>query len=498
MFAATPIRPEATNMTTPIRKQLDANRRWLKERLDGNFDVVIQDIEHRGKTTAFVLYIEGMADSEAISDHVMAPLMRQEWNHISASQKSETGDFETVLDAVFAGNGAVFFEDADKAVIVNVRGGTRRGVEEPNSEAVIRGPREGFNENLRTNTALVRFKIKSPKLKMESFTIGTETRTQVVLAYMDNLIDPGVLREVRERIRKINIDGILESGYIEESIEDDTFSPFPQFQYTERPDTAAAQLLEGRFAIFVDGSPFVLMAPVTLMQLLQASEDYYDRFMIGSMIRILRIVFMLLALYLPGVYVAIMTYHQDMIPTNLLLSIAAAREAIPFPTIVEALIMEVSFEALREASIRLPRTIGQAVSILGALVVGQAAVEAGIVSAPMVIIVSLTGIASFSIPRFNLAITMRMLRFPMMIMAGIFGLLGIVVGMVLITTHLSRLRSFGVPYLSGLAPASPKDHHDLFFRLSWRKQTSRNHAIAHRNRKRMGGPSNWGPEGSWP
>jgi len=479
---------------TPIRNRLEANRRWLEERLKDNFDVVIQDIEHRGKTVAFLVFIEGMADSEAISDHVMAPLLRQEWDHISASQRSEAGDFETVLDAVFSGNGAVFFDNTDKATIVNVRGGTRRGVEEPNSEAVIRGPREGFNENLRTNTALVRFKIQSPNLKMEAFTIGKETRTQVVLAYMEDIIDPGVLREVRERLRKIEIDGILESGYIEEFIEDDSYSPFPQFQYTERPDTAAAQLLEGRFAIFVDGSPFVLMAPVTLMELLQASEDYYERFMIGSMIRILRIAFTLLALYLPGVYVAVMTYHQDMIPTNLLLSIAAAREAIPFPTIVEALIMEVSFEALREASIRLPRTIGQAVSILGALVVGQAAVEAGIVSAPMVIIVSLTGIASFTIPRFNLAITMRMLRFPMMIMAGVFGLFGIVVGMVLITSHLSRLRSFGVPYLSGLAPASPKDKHDLFVRLPWKRQLTRNHEIAHLNRKRMTEPGRMHPE----
>jgi spore germination protein KA len=231
------------------------------------------------------------------------------------------------------------------------------------------------------------------------------------------------------------------------------------------------------------------------MELLQASEDYYERFMIGSMIRILRILFMLLALYLPAIYVAVMTYHQDMIPTHLLLSIAAAREAIPFPTIVEALIMEVSFEALREASIRLPRTIGQAVSILGALVVGQAAVEAGIVSAPIVIVVSLTGIASFTIPRFNLAISLRMLRFPMMILAGVFGLVGIVIGMVLTVTHLARLRSFGVPYLAGLAPASSKDQHDLFIRASWRRQLTRNHAIAHRNRKRMSVPDS-GPPGS--
>lgn len=472
-------------MKTPILQRLDKNKAWLEERLKNNYDVVFQDVEHGGKPVAFLVYIEGMADAEAVSDHVLAPLMRNERSHISASQRTVADHFEAVLEAVFSGNGAVFFENEDRVTIVNVRGGTRRSVEEPATETVIRGPREGFNENLRTNTALVRFKIKSDKLIMEKRDIGTETKTQVVLAYMDGIIDPDVLQEVRNRLDRIEIDGVLESGYIEEFIEDNPFSPFPQMQYTERPDTVAAQLLEGRFAIFMDGTPFVLLAPVTLMELLQASEDYYERFMIGSMIRILRIVFTLLALFLPAVYVAIMTYHQDMIPTNLLLSIAAARETIPFPTLVEALIMEVSFEALREASIRLPRNIGQAVSILGALVIGQAAVEAGIVSAPMVIVVSLTGIASFSIPRFNLAITMRMLRFPLMIMAGIFGLPGIVAGMVLISTHLIRLRSFGVPYMAELTPYAPEDQKDLFIRAPWWRQLTRSHALAHENRKRM-------------
>lgn len=472
-------------MKTPIHRRLEQNKEWLEKRLADNFDVVIQDIEHNGRTTAFLIYIEGMADSEAISDHVLAPLLRNEADHISASQRTSTDNFEMVLEAVFSGNGAVFYDNSTEATIVNIRGGTRRGVEEPATEAVIRGPREGFIENLRTNTALVRFKIKSDKLKMEQYTLGTESKTQVVLAYMEGIADPGVIQEVRNRLTRINIDGILESGYIEELIEDNPYSPFPQVQYSERPDTTAAQLLEGRFAIFTDGSPFVLLGPITLMEFLQASEDYYDRFMISSMIRVLRLIFTSLALLLPAIYIAILTFHQDMIPTNLLLSIAAAREAIPFPALVEALIMEVSFEALREASIRLPRTIGQAVSILGALVIGSAAVEAGIVSAPMVIIVSLTGIASFTIPRFNLAISMRMLRFPLMLLAGLFGLLGIVAGMVLISAHLSRLRSFGVPYLSGLAPTSPQDFHDLIFRAPWWRQQTRNHAIAHQNRRRM-------------
>lgn len=457
-------------------------REDLKRTFHECSDLVVRDIIVEGKLGGCLCFIDGMVDGESIQEHVLASLLHREdasdatalgSEAISASQVTLVETYRKALDAILAGQAVLFIEGRTEASILVVKGGARRSVEEPQTEAAVRGPREGFTENLRTNTALVRFKVKTPKLKLENFIIGEKTQTSVALAYIEGVADSKVLEQVRKRLKSIEIDAILESGYIEEMIEDNPYSPFPQVQYTERPDTAAAQLLEGKFAIFIDGTPFVLTAPVTAWSLMQASEDYYERYIIANLIRWLRIVFMLVALFTPALYVAVTTYHQDMLPTTLMLSIAAAREAIPFPAIIEALIMEISFEALREAGIRLPKTIGQAVSILGALVIGQAAVQAGIVSAPMVIIVSLTGIASFTIPRFNFAISIRMLRFPLMFLAALFGLFGIVIGVSMIAIHLCKLKSFGVPYLSGIAPLKRDEVKDILFRAPWWKMRQR-------------------------
>lgn len=459
-------------------------------------DVVYHEIVFAHGVKGCVIFIDGVVKTEEIGNHALLPLLgledvpsqpaELERQTLMVPQTSRCATYEEAAEAVLSGNAVLFVQDREEAIILHIRGGNRRGVEEPQTESVIRGPREGFVENLRTNTALLRFKIKSASLKMKSLVIGEQTKTSVVLCYMEGIIDPKLVQEAMKRLSAISIDGILESGYIEEMIEDQPWSPFPQLQYTERPDAAAAALLEGRFAIFVDGTPFVLIGPVTFWQFMQASEDYYERYIIGNLIRLLRIFFSAVALFLPALYVAVTTFHQDMLPTNLLLSIAAARETIPFPAIVEALIMEVAFEALREAGIRLPRTVGQAVSILGALVIGQAAVQAGIVSAPMVIVVSLTGIASFTIPRFNMAIAIRMLRFPLMIMAGIFGLFGIIVGTVLIAVHLCSLRSFGIPYLSGIAPYNAKEQKDILVRVPWWKMDTRPSTFSPVNRRRLG------------
>jgi len=255
--------------------------------------------------------------------------------------------------------------------------------------------------------------------------------------------------------------------------------------------------VEGRFAILVDGTPFVMIGPITVWQLLQASEDYYERYYISNLIRWLRFGFALIALYLPALYVAVVTFHPDMLPTTLLLSVAAAREAIPFPALVEMLIMEVSFEALREAGIRLPKTVGQAVSILGALVVGQAAVEAGIVSAPVVIIVSLTGIASFTIPRFSLAITIRILRFVMIFAAAAFGLYGLVIATIMLVAHMCNLNSFGVPYLTGLAPFRGRDQQDIFIRAPWSRMNYMPGTYVQSRQKRTDPNNKQGIHESW-
>ncbi|OAB43024.1 spore germination protein [Paenibacillus glacialis] len=482
----------------PLQKDLARNIETLKKIFADCSDIVYRNIQVAQGQDAILFYIEGIVFAQEIEAQMLKPLIigyvenedgdsieSPQNTRVSLLQASKATTWGDIITAVINSCVVLLIEGTAEAHIFNVRGGLRRGVEEPQTESVIRGPKEGFTETLRLNTALIRFKLKTPKLKMVNFVIGEETKTDIVLSYIEGLVDPKQLRDVTKRLKDIKIDGILESGYIEELIEDHPYSPFPQMQYTERPDTVAAQLLEGAFAIVVDGTPFVLIGPVSLWQLMQASEDYYERFFISNFVRLLRYFFVLIAIFLPGLYIAVVTFHQDMLPSRLILSIAAAREAVPFPVLVEALMMEVAFEALREAGIRLPKTVGQAVSILGALVIGQAAVEAGIVSAPMVIIVSLTGIASFTIPRFNLAIAVRLLRFPFMIMAGIFGLFGIVITFVWILVHLSQLTSFGRPYLEGVSPYYKKNQKDVFIRMPWWKMIHRPQGTTKENNKRM-------------
>ncbi|MFC5403878.1 spore germination protein [Cohnella soli] len=436
-------------------------------------DIVIRPFDIEENVHALAVFVDGLVLTTEVDEALKAVMIYERGSEdakrlletvIPSGQAKTTDNYGDFLLGVLSGDTGIIIENSDKAILLGLRGPSLRSVSEPPSEAVIRGPREGFIENLRTNTSLVRRKIKSPRLKMKPFVIGKHSNTSVVLSYMEGITDPALVEEAVKRLQKIEIDGILDSGYIEELIQDSAFSPFPQIQHTERPDLVAAALLEGRIAIFVDGTPFVLLAPTVFVQLLQATEDYYERFQIGTLVRWLRYFFLFASLVTPAMYVALTTYHHVLIPTKLLFSIAAARESIPFPAIVETLIMEVIFEALREAGVRLPKAIGSAVGILGALVIGQAAVEAGIVSAPVVIVVSITGIASFTIPHFNGAIAVRMLRFPLLILASIFGVYGIFFGLILIIGHMANLRSFGVPYLTPISPLKLSDLKDVLIR----------------------------------
>jgi len=462
--------------SVPIFMELSENKAYLSDLFKDCSDFVIREFQLEHSSNAIMFFVDGMVDTELAND-TMKSLMTLEdgeplldeivQRNLPVSQTQKTDNYSDLLISVLGGDVGLIVHNNNQAVLLGIRGMQTRSISEPETESVIRGPREGFVENIRTNTSMLRRKLKTPHLKMKNLTIGRESNTCVVVTYLENLADPGIVQEVLRRLEKIDIDAVLESGYLEEFIQDSSYSPFPQVQYTERPDTVAAALLQGRVGIVVDGTPFVLIVPFVFTEILQASEDYYERFQIATLIRWLRYLFLVLSLLTPGLYVAITTFHQDLLPTSLLLSVAAAREAIPFPAVVEALIMEVTFEGLREAGIRLPKTIGSAVSILGALVVGQAAVQAGIVSAPMVIVVSMTGIASFTIPRFNGAIAIRMLRFPIIFAAAVFGMFGILICILIILGHLANLRSFGIPYLSPIGPLSAADLKDVVIRNPW-------------------------------
>ena len=460
-----------------ISSDLSANERFLRDIFQQCSDVVFRVVPINNKTKLLFVYIDGLCDTKPLDEMMLNPVRTSEKkcevfifeefvaNQLRAvAQIKSTKNVNELINGILTANVAVLVEGETTALLADLKGFEKRSIEEPSSETVIRGPRDGFTETLRVNTSLIRRRIRSPRLKIESFTIGKLSKTDVAVVYIEKIASDSVIEEVRKRLESIEIDGVIETGYIEEFIEDFPFSPFPQIQNTERPDIVCGSLLEGKVSIFVDNTPFVLIVPMTFWSGLQAAEDYYERFIYVTFIRWIRYILFNISLLLPSIYVAVTTFHPQLIPTNLLISIASAREDVPFPLLFEAFMMELMFEALREAGIRLPKSIGSAVSIVGALVIGEAAVEAGIISAPMVIVVAATGIASFAVPRYNFGTAYRLLRFPILILAGLFGLYGVILGVVAILIHLVHLQSFGVPYLSPIAPQNPKYLKDVLVR----------------------------------
>lgn len=445
----------------------------LKDIFNHCSDIKFRHVQISGESSVVLVYINGLVKTDILDNALLGlsiegvtlGIRDVETNvealmqHILAvAETTIATSIQQVVDGVLNANVAVLINGESKAILVGLTEFETRAIAESSVENSIRGPKETFTESLTTNTSLLRRKIRSSKLKLQSFTVGELTRTPVLIAYIDGVARDSIVNEVIKRIDSIRTDSILDTNYIEEFIDDVPFSPFPLIQNTERPDIVAASLLEGKVAIIEDGTPSALIIPMTFWSGLQTPDDYYERYMYTSFIRLLRFIMVLVSLFLPSLYVSISTYHPELIPTNLLYSIISAREGIPFSAVGEALIMEFMFEVLREAGNRLPKQIGSAVSIVGALVIGQAAVQAGIVSAPMVIVVATTGIASFTIPRYSMGYAFRLLRFPVLILGSIFGLYGVILGALGIAIHLVTLQSFGVPYL---APAAPQVFYSL-------------------------------------
>lgn len=374
-------------------------------------------------------------------------------------------DWNDIMLSVLSGDTAILIDGYTVAIMCETRGGEWRSVAEPTSQVVVRGPKDGFVESIGTNISLIRRRIKSPKLRLEYMKIGSETQTHIGMMYMKEIASEDLVREARQRLEKIVIDEVLESGFIEELIQDKTLTPFPTIYNTERPDVAVANLLEGRVVIIIDGTPFVLVLPAVFTQYFQSAEDYSQRYDIAILMRIVRYISFIVLILGPSVYIALTTYHYEMIPTTLLINLLSQRENVPFPAFVEALVMEGAFEILREAGVRMPRAIGQTVSVVGALILGSAVVEAGIITPIMVIVVALTGIASFAIPAYNMAIAGRIIRFGFLLLAGVFGFYGITLGLIVLVAHMNSLRSFGVPFLSPMVPVSFKGQKDTILRL---------------------------------
>ncbi len=472
---------------TLLSRKLRENEAFIRDAFGNSCDLIIREVRFgiSPGIAVLVVHIDGMVDTALVSEAIIKPIgvtsELLEPERLSSAQVQDmlknrlillsdvkqVSDIADLFHSIAGGKCGIILDGSSVAFVCDVRGFEKRSVEEPMSEVVIRGPREGFSEVLRINTSLLRRRIKDPSFWIEEFTVGRVSRTQVAIAYIKGIANDKVVQEARDRITRIDIDSIQESGQLEEYLEDAPFSPFPTILRTERPDRVTGALFEGRIAILTDGTPFVLIAPVTFLLFLTSPEDYYERFFIASAVRLLRYASFFIALLLPALYVAVTTFHQEMLPTPLVLAIAAQREGVPFPAIFEALLMELSFEILREAAVRLPKIYGPAISIVGVLILGEAAVRAGLVSSAMIIVVALTAIASFVTPIFSLSIAVRLLRFPIILLAGTLGLFGVVFGFSVVAIHLSSLRSFGVPFLEPIAPVVASDLKDTLIRLPW-------------------------------
>lgn len=378
------------------------------------------------------------------------------------------GTIEDAAQAMLTGDALFFLDGYNKAIKIPDKGYPGRGVYETESEKVIRGSNEGFSESIKLNTALIRKRLRSPHLKVKECFVGRRTHTNVDLVYMKDLIHPKMLEQMEERLSEFEIDGALDSGIIEQLTEKRKYSPFPQFQTTQRPDRAVMAILEGRIVLLSDNSPVALILPTTYNSFIQTSDDYYNRWEIASFTRLLRYVASFLAMVFPGLYLAMTNFHTQILPTDLLLSLAASRQGVPFPAMVEVLIMEVAFELLREAGVRLPGANGNTIGIVGGLIIGQAAVDANIVSPIVVIVVALTALCSFAVPNEEFATAFRILKFAFIFLCGTLGFFGFLAGLLAVLIHLSHIETFGIPYLTPFVGADVngyQDERDTLLRL---------------------------------
>ncbi|MEC1400247.1 spore germination protein [Peribacillus simplex] len=480
-----------------INENIEQFKVYLEKELGANSDLLIREFQLHNRVDLIIVYIDGICDKQVIETSIIKPILEvcndsfyfNEPNRttdlnkylkdqvLSASEVEISSTWDTILSSLVSGNTVIFFNKSSEVLVIGTKSIDSRSISEPTTQVLVRGPKDSFTEKIRTNTSLVRSRIQHPSLRIEFSKLGERTQTDIAILYIEDVVDASILKKVKEKVKNIKIDGILESRYIESFLEDETYSPFPRTFNTERPDVMAGNLLEGRIGILVNGTPFGLICPTLLMDHFKTAEDYYEKSDISSFMRLLRIFSFIISLLTPGVYVALVTHHIGMIPTNLAVSIAAQREGVPFPTVVEIFLLEVTFEILREAGIRIPRASGQAASIVGALIIGQGVVEAGFVSSVSTIIVALTAISSFAVPQYSIGATGRILRFVFLFMGAFIGLYGIMLSLFFIGFHIAKLNSFGVPYLLPVTPFNPAAQQDNFIRMPWRQMKRKNNKI---------------------
>lgn len=487
-----------------VTADLPKNKKAVQAVVKESLDIVYYDFETVDQQKYLIVFMDDIINKEILDRDVVGALItgalvRTDCSNTAASPSKsveelkslihftniqECNQFEEIIKKLLAGDAIIFADGLKTALCLPSQGWQQRGIIEPEAEIITKGPREGFVETLKTNRSMMRRKLQNPNLLFEPLTLGTETNTAVNIAYLDNIVNKRILAELKKRLKKIDLDSILDTAYIEELIRDEQLSPFNTVGYTERPDVVVAKLLEGRIAIFCDGTPMVLTVPFLFIENLQANEDYYTSYFAASINRLIRFLSFLLTVFVPGLYIAVVTNHHEIIPSKLLFSLIASRSGVPFPTFVEVLGMIIIFDLLRESGLRLPKGLGQTVSIVGALVLGQAAVEAKFISAPVVIVIAITAITSFIFYQVNGAIMIT--RIIITLLGAMFGLYGVTLGLIGIFIHMYGLQSFGIPYMSYIGSTKGQELKDTLIRAPWWYMVIRPKLISTRNYIRKG------------
>lgn len=491
------------NIDIPLDKSLNINKEIINKVFQNCEDIAYRDIKiHFIDDTIKIVLINviNLVNPNDINENIIKPLNdfglhnRKEKlkkneldietikEVISTNSVQKTNNFKEVIQGILSGKTFLVLDNSEIGLLLSSENDKTRNIEESTVESVIRGPRDSFIENIDTNIGLIRYRIKSSSLKVKYLTLGSESNTTVSIIYMQNIVNKQFLSEVTKKLKEMKVDGVFESGYIEQYLEESPYSPFPQIQITERPDKVCGNLMEGKIIILVDGSPVALILPISFFQLFQSSEDYFERIPFGNFARSLRFIGFIIATSLPSIYVALISFHQEMLPMNLVVDLSRTRGEIPFPPVIEALLMEITIELLREASGRLPGTVGQTIGIVGAIVIGEAAIQARLASPAMIIVVAITAIGSYILPHYSTSYALRIIRFPIILMAATFGAFGIIIAWTWIVIHLCSLESFGYPYLSPLSPLNDGIKRDAFIRAGFWNLKNRPKTASKKNR----------------
>lgn len=460
--------------TNSIHKDINVNLKNIKDEFSNVYDFKTRTITFNNKPLC-IAFIDTISNKDIINEKIIKVLINlkkgQIMTDLPVSNITTTTDFNEIRTALSSGNTILVTDVSNEAFIIDTGSFEVRSSDEPDNEKIITGSHDGFVESLSKNINFLRNRIRSSDFKIEMVQVG-EPGTNVAILYLDNIVNKDILNNVKDRINSIYLKNNLTPGKLEEFIEDQSYSPFPQILETERPDRVVSNLNDGKIAVIVEGSPTVSIMPATFFMFFQTPDDYNGRVLIGTFLRLIRLLSFFICICLPAFYIAIVSFSYEILPYELVTTIKNSIEDVPFPPFVEAIIMQLTLELLREASIRLPSPIAQTIGIVGGLVIGTAIVEANLVSNTMTVVLAITAIASFIIPVHEMSFSLRILSYPMMIVASLYGIVGIIFGLMIIFIHLVKLESFGSPYFSPMAPLRIKDLKDTIIRVPyWRMKT---------------------------